>query len=136
MREKSLVSKRQFLNRFSFSTHLWAQVQVSDYHRFLVIEERAVFTGVCKVIRICFDLPQNLGHLVFQSDVKPKPIVTLTCFPTCCVWSKILALSFHWFTALSEPFVITSDQSDFFGFGFCETRLKTTLSIQRFTLYD
>ena len=54
------------------------------YHSKPSLQDRAVFTWVLKVIRVCFGfaLPRSTidlkisRHFVIQSDVKPKPIVT------------------------------------------------------------
>ena len=65
-------------------------------------------------------------HFFNQSEVKPKPIVAHACiFSRALCRIRVITSSFDWFTGLSPTFLI--GQSNYFGFGFNGTQLKTAL---------
>ena len=59
--------------------------------------------------------------------MKPKPIVAHACtFSRALSRLRVNTSSFDWFTELSPSFLI--GQSNYFGFGFNDTRLKLALN--------
>jgi len=74
-------------------------------------------------IATLIDRLKNTLHFVIESDVKPKPIVTLShSFSRAFSHLLIFASCFDWFSELSGCFVI--GQSDYFGFGFSTLNWK------------
>ena len=66
-------------------------------------------------------------HFFNHSPVKPKPIVACACtFSHALRRQREITSRFDWFTGLSPSFLI--DQSNYFGFGFYDTRLKLALT--------
>ncbi len=65
-------------------------------------------------------------HFLSQSELKQKPIVTRSrTFSRASCQLHVFASSFDWFTGLSVSFVI--GQSNYYGFWFYDTQLKTAL---------
>jgi len=110
---------------------------LAAHFNWVILYIRVVFTWAFKVIRICLGfvllrsvcslwLVKSLAPLShpIRSKTKTNRDTLINFFPRFCRL-HVFASSFDWFSGLSVSFVI--GQSDYFGFVFYDTQLKTTL---------